>query len=253
MAKVVKTPVDPYDDGCDEDGNPRVDPAAATPVDPWDDGCDEDGNPRVEPVVAKPVDPWDDGCDEDGNPRVDPVVAKPVDPWDDGCDEDGNPIVKPTDIVKVKDAGAGKTQLVAQRGQPFRKGKSGNPTGRPKGARNRVTLMAENLLGERAEALVNKVIERALAGDPVALRLCFERLVPIQRERPLVFELPPLNTPADAHAATQMIAAGVSRGELTASDAATLVSLVEVSCRTYAQVGLESRFAALEASLRRYL
>ena len=40
-----------------------------------------------------------------------------------------------------------------QRGRPFKKGKSGNPKGRPEGSRNNATILAQNLLDGQAEAL----------------------------------------------------------------------------------------------------
>ena len=60
----------------------------------------------------------------------------------------------------------------------FRKGRSGNPAGRPPGSRNRATIAAEALLEGEAQALTRKAIELALAGDTTALRLCLERIVP---------------------------------------------------------------------------
>ena len=72
------------------------------------------------------------------------------------------------------------TEITAlkQRGRPFKPGQSGNPLGRPKGARNRATIAAEALLDGEAEALTRKAIELALDGDTTALRLCLERLMP---------------------------------------------------------------------------
>ena len=64
-----------------------------------------------------------------------------------------------------------------QRGRPFEPGKSGNPIGRPKGARNQATLLAESLLEGEVEAITRKLINRALEGDTTALRLCLERRV----------------------------------------------------------------------------
>jgi len=65
------------------------------------------------------------------------------------------------------------------RGRPFKKGRpSPNPNGRPPGARNRTTLAAEALLDGEAEALTRKAIERALDGDPTALRICIDRILP---------------------------------------------------------------------------
>jgi Family of unknown function (DUF5681) len=60
----------------------------------------------------------------------------------------------------------------------WEKGQSGNPRGKPRGARNRATLLAEALLDGEAEALTRKAIEKALEGDGMALRLCLERVLP---------------------------------------------------------------------------
>lgn len=77
-----------------------------------------------------------------------------------------------------------------QRGRPFRRGESGNPAGRPIGARHKATVAAEALLDGEAERLTRKVLEMALAGDIVAMRLCLERILPPRRERPVRFKLP---------------------------------------------------------------
>src|SRR5689334_5534051 len=63
----------------------------------------------------------------------------------------------------------------------FRPGVSGNPAGRPRGSRNRATLIAQDLLDSDSEDLVKTAIKRAKKGDPVALRLCIERLMPPRR------------------------------------------------------------------------
>ena len=56
----------------------------------------------------------------------------------------------------------------------FRKGRSGNPQGRPMGARNKATEAAELVLDGEAEALTRKAVELALEGEGSALRLCLE-------------------------------------------------------------------------------
>src|SRR6516165_11069046 len=86
------------------------------------------------------------------------------------------------------------------RGRPFVKGRSGNPRGRPVGARNKKTLAAAVLLEGESEALTRKAVELALAGDPAALRLCIERILPPCRERPVKFTLLPIESSEDISA-----------------------------------------------------
>ena len=52
------------------------------------------------------------------------------------------------------------------RGRPFPKGNAG----RPKGARNKVTVAVESLLDGEGEGLTRKAIELAMKGDTTALR-----------------------------------------------------------------------------------
>ena len=57
------------------------------------------------------------------------------------------------------------TAEIQRRGRPFEPGQSGNPLGRPKGSRNKTTLLAESLLDDQSEPIIRKVIEKALQGD----------------------------------------------------------------------------------------
>jgi Family of unknown function (DUF5681) len=83
------------------------------------------------------------------------------------------------------------------RGRPFEKGRSGNPAGRRPSSRNKATLAAATLLWGESEALTRKAVELALAGDPTAMRLCIERLLPPCRERTVKFTLPPIESVSD--------------------------------------------------------
>src|SRR5260221_14764602 len=71
----------------------------------------------------------------------------------------------------------------------FRKGQSGNPGGRPRGARNKATLELAALLQEAGPRLMQEGIDRALDGDSLILRCCIARLAPVPRGRPVELDL----------------------------------------------------------------
>jgi hypothetical protein len=133
-----------------------------------------------------------------------------------------------------------------QRGQPFRKGQSGNPRGRPAGARNAATVIAEQLLDGEAETLTRKAIKLALSGDTVALRLCLDRILPPRRERPVRFRVPELGSASDAIKALATITLAVSSGELTPTEAGELSRLVETYVKAIEATEIERRLRALE-------
>ncbi len=132
----------------------------------------------------------------------------------------------------------------------FRPGQSGNPAGRPKGARNRTTVAVEEILDGEADAIARKAIELALNGDTVALRLCLERIAPAKRERPSPFTLPKLETAADAVAASAAHVQAVAAGELTTAQAAELGKLVESFVKAIEVTDVIERLERLEARPR---
>ena len=134
---------------------------------------------------------------------------------------------------------------------PVEKGESGNPAGRPRGSRNRATLLMESLLADDAEAIGRKAIEMAKQGDMAAIRLCMDRLAPAPKGEPVAFELPPLDKPADSVAAAAEIVAAVAAGELTPSEAADLAKVVDVYVRAIATKAFDERLAKLEATTQR--
>ena len=128
----------------------------------------------------------------------------------------------------------------------FEKGRSGNPAGKPPGARNRATLAAEALLDGEAEALTRKAIERAKEGDSVALRLCLERILPPRKDRAVSLDLPKIEMASDVLKAISAILASVAGGELTPGEAGDVVRIVEAFAKAVDSADLERRIAALE-------
>lgn len=132
------------------------------------------------------------------------------------------------------------------RGRPFEEGKSGNPAGRPKGARNRTTVAMQALLEGEAEALPRKAIEMAQEGDPVALRMCLDRLLPVPKDRHVTFDLPVIETTADMPKASAALLHAVASGEITPSEAADIGRAVEAHAKTIEVRDLFERLDRLE-------
>ena len=128
----------------------------------------------------------------------------------------------------------------------FKPGQSGNPVGRPKGAMNKTTLATQALLDGEAEALTRKVVELAKNGNPVALRLCLERLLPPRKDRPVSFPLPKVEGLGDLPKALGAILEAVARGEITPGEGQTLTSILDSYRKAMETADLEARVRALE-------
>lgn len=133
-----------------------------------------------------------------------------------------------------------------QRGRPFPPGTSGNPAGRPRGSKHKASIVAQALLDDQCEALVQKAVQMALNGDRVALRLVLERLLAPTRDRPIAFALPNLGSSADAVQAIAKILAAVAAGELEPSAGQALAALVETHRKALEVEEIEKRLTALE-------
>jgi hypothetical protein len=130
-------------------------------------------------------------------------------------------------------------------GRPFTRGVSGNPAGRPTGSRNAATEMAQALLDGEADALVRKCVELALEGNPAAMKLCLERIVP-RRGRAVKLEMPPIASAADIPPAMGAIAEAAAAGAITPYDGAELSRILETYARAIEIGEFERRLAELE-------
>jgi Family of unknown function (DUF5681) len=137
----------------------------------------------------------------------------------------------------------------SQRGRPFPRGVSGNPLGKPRGARHRITLLAEQIMQDDAEDVVRAVLTAAKAGDMVAARLILDRILPARRGRPIVFALPPVRTAADP-ARVADVATAVASGKLTPEEGQAVAAVLEVQRRGIELADHERRLEALEARTR---
>ena len=133
-----------------------------------------------------------------------------------------------------------------EQGGRFVAGQSGNPAGRRKGTRNKATLALEKLLDGEAEALTRKAVELALAGDMTALRICLDRILPARKDRPVTFDLPAIDSAADAKAASAALLAAVAAGSLTPSEAAEVGKLIDAYLKAIVVTEILERLEKLE-------
>jgi Family of unknown function (DUF5681) len=132
------------------------------------------------------------------------------------------------------------------RGRPFEKGQSGNPAGRRTGCRNKTTIAAAALLAGESEALTRKAVELALVGDPTAMRLCLERILPPCRERTVKFALPPIESAADIAPTMKAVTSALAGGAITPGEAATIAAVVDTFVRAIETSDFERRLKELE-------
>jgi hypothetical protein len=109
----------------------------------------------------------------------------------------------------------------------FSPGQSGNPAGRPKGSRNKATLVAEALLEEATGPVVAKAIDDALAGDGPMLRMLVQAICKNSPGRSIELDVPEGRW-GDPVVFLEATMRAVALGEITPQEAALLARLGSV-------------------------
>ena len=131
------------------------------------------------------------------------------------------------------------------RGRPFQPGnKYGR--GRPRGSRNKVARVCQDILDTYAEPLMRKFMVMALQGNPTALRTFMDRLMPTRGQPTLRFKLPPSDSIDDLAAASRAVVNGVARGQLTPAEGQAFSGMLEDRRRVIETRDQEPRIRALE-------
>jgi hypothetical protein len=141
-----------------------------------------------------------------------------------------------------------KATLPLHRNSPVFTGRfqPGNP-GKPKGARNKATMMLEAMFDGEAAEIGRTVVAMAKGGRLEAIKLVLDRAYPTRKRRNVHgIELPPMKTMTDASAAMGIIVDAVSRGALAIEDAQDLTGIVEAFRKSHEFADIERRLVALE-------
>jgi hypothetical protein len=140
------------------------------------------------------------------------------------------------------------TQPDQGEGTRFRRGQSGNPKGRPAGAKHKALLALDAIGTEGAQDVMRAVVGAAKNGDMRAADILLRRLWPERKGRPVQMDLPAIKAPIDIVTALRALAHAVSAGELSPEEGAAMAGILEVQRRAVEAVELEQRIAALEQS-----
>ena len=125
----------------------------------------------------------------------------------------------------------------------FKSGQSGNPAGKPIGAKDKRTAL-RGLLQPHATDLVAKAVELALAGDTTALRICIDRIIPTIKAKDSPVSLRGLTgSLADQG---RVVLEAMAAGELTPDEANAVMGTISAQVRIVEADELEKRIAALE-------
>lgn len=125
----------------------------------------------------------------------------------------------------------------------FTKGRSGNPAGKPKGAKDKRTALRE-LLVPHAEKLIKKVVSLALNGDTTALRICIDRLTPPIRAKDTPVSIGKLEGTLAGQG--RVVLDALSSGRITPDEAGGLMQVISAQARIVEVDEIEKRVAALE-------
>jgi len=128
------------------------------------------------------------------------------------------------------------------RGRPFAKG---NP-GRPKGARHRVTALAEKLMRADAKAIVEAVVTAARNGDMTAARIVLDRIAPARRDSTVRFDLPEIDSVDDIASAMGAVLAAVASGEISPSEGQAIAALLGQQRQAFETAALAERLDEVE-------
>jgi hypothetical protein len=131
------------------------------------------------------------------------------------------------------------------RGRPFQPGNQFG-RGRPKGSRNKSTLISQKLLEDYSGAIVRKCIVEALGGDMRALKLCLERIFRMRDNGVVKVNLPPIESAKDLGPAFPSLVDAVKSGKITPIAGESFANMLEKCRRGFETTELSDRLDQLE-------
>lgn len=154
-------------------------------------------------------------------------------------------------MTKKKDKKPAENTARKQRGRPFQKGKSGNPSGRPKGSKNHSSIIGQKLIDENCKDIIESVIESAVNGDMTAARILVDRLIPPRRDKPINIELPEIKNSNDVVTALGIVIKKIGEGDLTLTEGQSLAAILTTKLETITIADFEKRLKEIEGGIKK--
>lgn len=132
----------------------------------------------------------------------------------------------------------------------WEKGVSGNPTGKPKGAKDKRTALRQMLVPHQ-EKLVETLIHFAETGDMTAMRICMDRLMPPLREDLIHVTIPKITSAEDCTNAQAAVLNAVAAGGMLPSEGTVLSNLIDAQRRSYETTHLAAQVANIQVVLEK--
>ncbi len=109
--------------------------------------------------------------------------------------------------------------------------------------------MALDAIGQaHAEAILQRLVQSALAGDTAAALAVMARCWPPAKDRPVPIPLPQVEDVDDLAAAASAIIRAMADGDLTPAEATAAVAVLQAVAAVYSTTDLAERVEMLEAA-----
>ena len=128
----------------------------------------------------------------------------------------------------------------------FQPGQSGNPAGKPRGARAPIYAALDAAAAENMPEIVTALVAKAKEGDPRAAELLMRRAWPERKGRPLAFALPSATGAAGLAEAMSAVTVAMASGEMTPDEASAVAGVLEIHRKAIVTEDHEARLRALE-------
>jgi hypothetical protein len=132
-------------------------------------------------------------------------------------------------------------------GRPFQPGNRFG-RGRPKGSRNKKTLLSHEILDSRGPAVLSQAFDLAQQEDPQMIRILLPYLIREKEAAPVKIGALPMRNASELAQSSEVVLQKVANGEISATVAGKIHDILEQRRRILETQDLEARLRRIEGS-----